>query len=110
LPRPDWSESRLDKLGQRVTEQTDVVQQGSIRVQLRMLPNAAIAKSLIDAAQMISNYELSYRMFLNDEEHREQEKPPHPPADEIWARAAELMGHVREFAGIVQAPPVQSQT
>jgi hypothetical protein len=104
----EWSDTRLDKLGVRLTEQTDVVHQDSIRIQLRISPDAAIAQSIIDGARIISQYELTYRLFLSDVENREQTKPPPSPVRDIWEVLSTLMRNVRAFAGIVQAPDVTS--
>jgi hypothetical protein len=103
LPRPDWSAERLKKLGQRLTEQADVVMQDGLRISLRTPPSAAIYGEYRVAVDAILWYELEYRHFV-ESERRDQEKPPEAPWHEVSAAIGKFMTEVRTFAGVVDAP------
>jgi hypothetical protein len=102
-PRPDWSETRLEKLGQRLTEQADVVMHDSLRISLRTPPSAAIYDAHREALNPILHYELDYRHFV-ESERRAQEPPPGSPQQEVNAAMGKLLEEVRAFAGVVDAP------
>lgn len=103
LPRPDWSDKRLLRLGQQLTEQTDVVNQNALRIKLRTPKGAAISAVHQDAVDAIALYEVHFRQFI-ESELREQEKPPPAPLEEVGTAAEELVAEVRTFAGVVEAP------
>jgi hypothetical protein len=103
LPRPDWSDKRLGQLGQRLTEQTDVVQQDGLRISLRTPPSAAIYAAHREALDAMLRYEVQYRHFA-ESGLRDQEKPPEAPLHEVSVAAEKLVTEVRAFAGVVDAP------
>lgn len=103
LPRPDWSEKRLLQLGQRLTEQTDVVNRDALRIKLRTPKDAAISAVHQNAVDAIALYEVHFRRFI-ESELREQEKPPPAPLQEVGIAAEKLVAEVHTFAGVVEAP------
>jgi hypothetical protein len=100
LPRPEWSEKRLQALGQRLTDQTDIVMKDGLRISLRTPQGAAIYAAHREAVDAMLQYEFQYRHFL-ESELRDQEEPPAAPVHEVSVALEKVVTEVRAFAGVV---------
>lgn len=101
LPRPEWSDDRLRELSKKLTAQTDVVIHDGLRIGLRAAAGAAIAETQDAARNIVLEYELRLRQFVEAEAMAQQE-PPEAPVHELPQRMGDFMEAIREFVGVVE--------
>jgi hypothetical protein len=104
----EWSQKRLRQLGEELRQEAILCGSLGLRVKLRTPRGAEVSQRQDAANRIFLDYEFAYRMYV-EADLLDTEKPPDPPDREAFEAIRALIMEIRDFAGVVESPPVTQE-